>query len=312
MSTHAKQKRLTTASIRQMKGGARIVCLTAYTTPITRLLDPHCDLLLVGDSVGMVLYGMDTTVGVTLDMMIAHGRAVMRGVEHACVIVDLPFGTYQESKEQAFRNAVRLMQETGCDGVKLEGGEEMAETIAFLVGRGIPVFGHVGLMPQTGSHRRRFPLAWTFGCGNAENLARCDCGRSGRCFRHCRRRHRRAACARIDRKTLRPDCRHRRITGLRWAGAGFRRHARALHRFQTEIRQTFRRSGCDRFTGSGRLCRRGALRCVSGAGAYVSGPQAIAFGGVRKRRRGVGEVVTDTFTFVMLGLVPSICYLSIL
>lgn len=88
MSTHAKQKRLTTASIRQMKGGARIVCLTAYTTPITRLLDPHCDLLLVGDSVGMVLYGMDTTVGVTLDMMIAHGRAVMRGVEHACVIVD--------------------------------------------------------------------------------------------------------------------------------------------------------------------------------------------------------------------------------
>lgn len=148
MSTHAKQKRLTTASIKQMKGGARIVCLTAYTTPIARLLDPHCDLLLVGDSVGMVLYGMDTTVGVTTDMMIAHGRAVMRGVEHACVIVDLPFGTYQESKEQAFRNAVRLMQETGCDGVKLEGGEEMAETIAFLVARGIPVFGHVGLMPQ--------------------------------------------------------------------------------------------------------------------------------------------------------------------
>ena len=157
MSTHAKQKRLTTASIKQMKGGARIVCLTAYTTPIARLLDPHCDLLLVGDSVGMVLYGMDTTVGVTLDMMIAHGRAVMRGVEHACVIVDLPFGTYQESKEQAFRNAVRLMQETGCDGVKLEGGEEMADTIAFLTARGVPVFGHVGLMPQqvnaTGGYR---------------------------------------------------------------------------------------------------------------------------------------------------------------
>ncbi len=148
MSAHAKHKRLTTASIRQMKGEARIVCLTAYTTPIARLLDPHCDLLLVGDSLGMVLYGMDTTVGVTMDMMIAHGRAVMRGVENACIIVDLPFGTYQESKEQAFRNAVRLMQETGCDGVKLEGGEEMAETVAFLVARGIPVFGHVGLMPQ--------------------------------------------------------------------------------------------------------------------------------------------------------------------
>jgi 3-methyl-2-oxobutanoate hydroxymethyltransferase len=148
MSAQGKQKRLNTASIRSMKGGERIVCLTAYTTPITRLLDPHCDLLLVGDSLGMVLYGMETTVGVTLEMMIAHGGAVMRGASHACVIVDLPFGTYQESKEQAFRNAVRVMQETGCDGIKLEGGAEMAETIAFLTSRGVPVFGHVGLMPQ--------------------------------------------------------------------------------------------------------------------------------------------------------------------
>lgn len=148
MSTHSKQKRLTTASIRAMKGNDRVVCLTAYTTPIARLLDPHCDLLLVGDSLGMVLYGLETTVGVTLDMMVAHGRAVMRGASHACVIVDLPFGSYQESKEQAFRSAVRLMQETGCDGVKLEGGEEMAATIAFLTARGVPVFGHVGLMPQ--------------------------------------------------------------------------------------------------------------------------------------------------------------------
>lgn len=148
MSAQGKQKRLTTASIRAMKGADRVVCLTAYTTPIARLLDPHCDLLLVGDSLGMVLYGMETTVGVTLDMMIAHGRAVMRGASHACVIVDLPFGSYQESKEQAFRNAVRIMQETGCDGVKLEGGEEMAETVAFLTSRGVPVFGHVGLMPQ--------------------------------------------------------------------------------------------------------------------------------------------------------------------
>ena len=96
----------------------------------------------------MVLYGMETTVGVTLDMMVAHGRAVMRGASHACVIVDLPFGSYQESKEQAFRSAVRLMQETACDGVKLEGGEEMAATIAFLTARGVPVFAHVGLMPQ--------------------------------------------------------------------------------------------------------------------------------------------------------------------
>ncbi|MBK5571539.1 3-methyl-2-oxobutanoate hydroxymethyltransferase [Ensifer sp. SSB1] len=148
MSTHAKQKRLSTASIRAMKGRDRVVCLTAYTTPIARLLDPYCDLLLVGDSLGMVLYGMDTTASVSLDMMTAHGRAVMRGVERACVIVDLPFGSYQVSKECAFENALRLMQDTGCDGVKLKGGEEMAETVEFLVARGIPVFGHIGLMPQ--------------------------------------------------------------------------------------------------------------------------------------------------------------------
>lgn len=148
MSVTVKKKRLSPKAIQAMKGERPIVSLTAYTTPIARLLDPHCDLLLVGDSVGMVLYGMDSTLAVTLDMMIAHGQAVMRGVEHACVTVDLPFGAYQESKEQAFRSAARIMQETGCDGVKLEGGEEMAETVDFLVKRGIPVFGHVGLMPQ--------------------------------------------------------------------------------------------------------------------------------------------------------------------
>ena len=148
MSATVKKKRLSPKAIEAMKGERPIVSLTAYTTPIARLLDPHCDLLLVGDSLGMVLYGMDSTLGVTLDMMIAHGQAVMRGVDHACVIVDMPFGSYQESKEQAFRNAARIIQETGCDGVKLEGGEEMSETVAFLVKRGIPVFGHVGLMPQ--------------------------------------------------------------------------------------------------------------------------------------------------------------------
>ncbi|WP_454850990.1 3-methyl-2-oxobutanoate hydroxymethyltransferase [Rhizobium binxianense] len=148
MSMHKKEKRLTPARIKAMKGKQPIVCLTAYTTPVARILDEHCDLLLVGDSLGMVLYGMETTVGVTLDMMIAHGRAVMRGVSRSCVIVDLPFGTYQESKEQAFRSAVQVLQQTGCDGVKLEGGEEMAETIGFLVQRGIPVCAHVGLMPQ--------------------------------------------------------------------------------------------------------------------------------------------------------------------
>ncbi|MDL2408805.1 3-methyl-2-oxobutanoate hydroxymethyltransferase [Rhizobium calliandrae] len=157
MSTIGQTKRTTTAQIEAMKGTRPLVSLTAYTTPIARLLDPHCDLLLVGDSLGMVLYGMESTVGVTLEMMIAHGQGVMRGAKKACVIVDLPFGSYQESKEQAFRNAARILKETGCNGVKLEGGEEMAETVAFLTQRGVPVFGHVGLMPQlintTGGYR---------------------------------------------------------------------------------------------------------------------------------------------------------------
>ncbi|MFA7415063.1 MAG: 3-methyl-2-oxobutanoate hydroxymethyltransferase [Rhizobium sp.] len=148
MSTPPRQKRLTPNDITALKGQRPVVSLTAYTTPMARLFDQHCDLLLVGDSLGMVLYGMETTVGVTVEMMIAHGQAVMRGVSRACVIVDLPFGSYQESKEQAFRTAARIMKETGCDGVKLEGGEEMADTVAFLVSRGVPVFGHVGLMPQ--------------------------------------------------------------------------------------------------------------------------------------------------------------------
>nr|WP_316654943.1 3-methyl-2-oxobutanoate hydroxymethyltransferase [uncultured Gellertiella sp.] len=148
MSMAVAKKRLTPADITALKTGRPIVSLTAYTTPMAKLLDPHCDLLLVGDSLGMVLYGLKTTIGVTMEMMIGHGQAVMRGTEKACVIVDMPFGSYQESKEQAFRNAARIMMETGCDGVKLEGGAEMAETVAFLTSRGIAVMGHIGLMPQ--------------------------------------------------------------------------------------------------------------------------------------------------------------------
>ena len=157
MSVQTRQKRLTPSSIKALKGVRPIVTLTAYTAPIAKLLDPHCDLLLVGDSLGMVLYGLESTVGVTMEMMIAHGQATMRGSQNACVTVDMPFGSYQESKEQAYRNAARLLKETGCSSVKLEGGEEMAETVAFLTSRGIPVMGHVGLMPQslntTGGYR---------------------------------------------------------------------------------------------------------------------------------------------------------------
>ncbi len=145
----AAGRRLTAPDIGARKGGTPVVCLTAYTTPVARLLDPHVDLLLVGDSLGMVLYGLDSTLGVTLDMMIAHGQAVMRGSAAACVIVDMPFGTYQESKAQAFRNCARVMAEVRCQGIKLEGGQEMAGTVESLVGCGIPVMGHVGLTPQS-------------------------------------------------------------------------------------------------------------------------------------------------------------------
>jgi 3-methyl-2-oxobutanoate hydroxymethyltransferase len=148
LSAPVRTRRLGTPAIRARKGGTPLVCLTAYTTPMARFLDPHVDLLLVGDSLGMVLYGFDTTLPVTLDMMINHGAAVVRGSDAACVLVDLPFGSYGESPEQAFRSAARVMAETGASGVKLEGGEEMAPTIRFLAARGIPVCGHVGLMPQ--------------------------------------------------------------------------------------------------------------------------------------------------------------------
>jgi len=149
VSTTAATPRVNIPAIRARKGGTPLACLTAYTTPVARCLDDAVDLLLVGDSVGMVLYGMETTLGVPLEMMIQHGRAVVRGAARACVIVDMPFGTYQESPGTAFRNAARVMGETGCNGVKIEGGREMAETVAFLAARGVPVLGHVGLMPQS-------------------------------------------------------------------------------------------------------------------------------------------------------------------
>ena len=148
MSTHSEQRRLTAPDIRARKGGEPIVALTSYHAHTARILDEHCDVILVGDSLGMVMHGMETTVPVTLDMMILQGRAVMRGSRRALVVVDMPFGSYEASKEQAFLSAVRVLKETGCGAIKLEGGRRMAETIAFLVERGVPVMAHVGLTPQ--------------------------------------------------------------------------------------------------------------------------------------------------------------------
>ena len=146
--TPAPMKRLTVPAIRRRKGETPLVMLTAYTVRSAQLLDPHCDMLLVGDSLGQVIYGLPSTIPVTLEMMCAHGAAVVRGSWHALVGVDMPFGSYEQSPAQAFANASRVMKETGCAAVKLEGGEAMAETIAFLTSRGIPVIGHVGLTPQ--------------------------------------------------------------------------------------------------------------------------------------------------------------------
>jgi 3-methyl-2-oxobutanoate hydroxymethyltransferase len=149
MSIQADQKRLSAPDIRARKGGAPIVSLTSYHAHTAALLDKHCDLILVGDSLGMVMHGLETTIPVTLDMMILQGRAVMRGSRRALVVVDMPFGSYEASREQAFMSAARVMKETGCGAIKLEGGRRMVDTIAFLVERGIPVMGHVGLTPQS-------------------------------------------------------------------------------------------------------------------------------------------------------------------
>jgi 3-methyl-2-oxobutanoate hydroxymethyltransferase len=146
--TPAPMKRLTVPAIRQRKGGEPLVMLTAYTVRMAQLLDPHCDMLLVGDSLGQVIYGLPSTVPVTLEMMAAHGAAVVRGSYHSVVVIDMPFGSYEASPETAFDSAAYLLKETGAAAVKLEGGAAMAPTVKFLGERGIPVVGHVGLTPQ--------------------------------------------------------------------------------------------------------------------------------------------------------------------
>jgi 3-methyl-2-oxobutanoate hydroxymethyltransferase len=149
MSVHSSNKRLLAPDITAMKGKGPIVALTAYHAHTAAISDRFCDVLLVGDSLGMVMHGYETTVPVPLELMIMHGRAVMRGAKHALVAVDMPFGSYEESPAVAFRNCARVMKETDCGAVKIEGGRRMAETIHYLVDRGIPVMAHIGLTPQS-------------------------------------------------------------------------------------------------------------------------------------------------------------------
>ena len=151
MSTEAPKpvRRMTVPQIANRKGCDPIVSLTSYHAHTAAIVDKYADFILVGDSLGMVMHGMETTVGVPLDLMIMNGKAVVRGTKRALIVVDIPFGTYEESPNMAFRNAAKIMKETGCGAVKLEGGARMAETIHFLVERGIPVMGHIGLTPQS-------------------------------------------------------------------------------------------------------------------------------------------------------------------
>ena len=148
MSKQTRISRKTVKDIAAAKGGEPLVCLTAYDAPMAEIMDPHADLILVGDSLGMVVHGLPSTVGVTMEMMILHGQAVMRGSQQAFVVVDMPFGSYETSEDQAFLNAARILKETGCQAVKIESGAYAATQIAHLVERGIPVMGHVGLRPQ--------------------------------------------------------------------------------------------------------------------------------------------------------------------
>ena len=148
MSQEFEVRRMTAPEIAKRKGGSPIVALTAYHAHTARIIDPYVDLLLVGDSLGMVMHGYETTVPVPLDLMIMHARAVVRGSSKALVVVDMPFGTYEESPSVAFRNAAKVLKETGCGAIKLEGGAHMAETIRYLADRGVPVMSHIGLTPQ--------------------------------------------------------------------------------------------------------------------------------------------------------------------
>lgn len=149
MSVQQEVRRLTAPDIRARKGGEPIVSLTSYHAHTASLADKYCDFILVGDSLGMVMHGLETTVPVTLDMMILQGHAVMRGSKRALVVVDMPFGSYEASKEQAFASAARVLKETGCGAIKMEGGRRLADTVRFLVERGVPVMGHIGLTPQS-------------------------------------------------------------------------------------------------------------------------------------------------------------------
>ena len=287
MSIQNEIRRLTAPDIRARKGGEPIVSLTSYHAHTARLLDAHCDLILVGDSLGMVMHGLETTVPVTLDMMILQGHAVMRGSKRALVVVDMPFGSYEASKEQAFMSAARVMKETGCGAIKLEGGRRMAETIAFLVERGVPVMGHIGLTPQSIN---------TIGSFRAQGRDEADWGPIEEDARAVTQAGAFAVVIEAVAEPLarhhgrRPDPyhRHRGQRGLRRPDPRARGYARALAA-GAEVRQALRRTwplhrGC-----GGGLCDRCSRPCLPRPRACLSGPDQRK---VRLPAQGLSEGLT--------------------
>ena len=268
MSVQSAIKRKTAPDIRARKNGEPIVMLTSYHAHTAALVDRHCDVILVGNSLGNVMHGFETTVPVTLEMMILQGHAVMRGSQHALVVVDMPFGSYEASKEQAFHSAVRILKETHCGAVKLEGGARMAETVAFLVERGVPVMGHIGLTPQSintlGSFRAqgRDEGSWEPIENDAQAISEAGA------FSVVIEAVAEPLARKITRDHRHSDHRHRRQRGLRRAGAGAGGHAGPVAA-DAEIRSPLRRSRPrDRGRDRG-LRHRRALARFPGAGTCL-------------------------------------------
>ena len=285
MSVQNEIRRLTAPDIRARKGGEPIVCLTSYHAHTARILDAYCDVILVGDSLGMVMHGLETTVPVTLDMMILQGHAVMRGSRRALVVVDMPFGSYEASREQAFMSAARVLKETGCGAIKVEGGRRMAETIAFLVERGVPVMGHVGLTPQAintiGSFRAQGRDESDWAPIEADARAVADAG----AFAVVLEAIAEPLGRRITAEVAIPTIGIGASVGLRRPDSGARGHARAVAA-GAEIRQAVRRARALDRAGGQRLRRGGPRAHLSGPGQRLSDAQEVALVAAPKRPGG--------------------------
>ena len=254
MSQHTAARRVTAPEITARKGKEPIVSLTSYHAHTAAIADKYVDFLLVGDSLGMVMHGFESTLPVPLDLMILHGRAVMRGAKHALVVVDMPFGSYEESPAQAFRNAAMVMKETQCGAIKLEGGKRMAETIHFLTERGIPVMAHIGLTPQSinilGGFKTQGRTVEQWAIIEEDARAVTEAG----AFAVVLEAIAEPLAAKITKKHPDPHDRHRRLARLRRPDPGDGRHA-GPEPARAEIREGVRQGGCGHRRRHPHVCR---------------------------------------------------------